>query len=548
MNKTKTIKFKLLFLMIASVISIAAISSVYSIKHYIASNYDFLKKKGLMLAENIAYDSEFSVSIGDETNLDKIIKGVEVEKDVVYVVVQDSEGGVLASAGKNIIKEILGGAVNEQAMATIASGIHPVKTTRGELYDVVVPITQNVEGNFLAGNDIDANGESDKIGIVRVGLTPSYVQKDVRNYVYKMILLTLGVLAVTILLIIYFVLKVIAPIKLLTDTTTTASDTGDLTKKIQIDSKDEIGQLGRAFNKLIENLNAIIRQIRDGAQQVALTSNGLFSVAEQQAAGIKEEATQISETATAIKELAATAEQVSNHSKIIASSAKSSAELITDGNQKVDNVVSGMDKINKSVLETGTRIEALGESSQSITEIVGLIEDIAEQTNLLSLNASVEAARAGEAGKGFSVVADAIGKLSERTAKSTKDISNIIKGIQKETSLCVMSMEKTTKETEVGYSLAKEAGKKLQDIEAAFQQVASSAKEISLSSQQQMSGSTQISKTMNEMDVIMKQAAGGAKDSASSAKELTQLADNLKKEVAQFKIADNLTEVVVAKT
>jgi methyl-accepting chemotaxis protein len=198
-----------------------------------------------------------------------------------------------------------------------------------------------------------------------------------------------------------------------------------------------------------------------------------------------------------------------------------------------------MEKIKQSFLETAKKIEALGEKSQAITEVVTLIEDIANQTNLLSLNAAIEAARAGEAGKGFAVVADAIGKLADRTTKSTKDIADLIKGIQQDTSSAVMSMEESTKETEKGTSLAQEAGKSLKEIVGAFEHVAQSAKEIALANQQQTSGSEQISKAMVGIDQIMKLSAAGAKQSTESARQLASLAEELKKAVAQFKLGEN---------
>jgi methyl-accepting chemotaxis protein len=315
---------------------------------------------------------------------------------------------------------------------------------------------------------------------------------------------------------------------------------GDLSSKVEL-----TGDLPEAFNHMAEGLKSLVLKIQGSASRVAVSSAQVLSASEQQAAGVSEEASQVSETAASARELTATAKQVSDLSQEIAGSSASSVDMVHTGTEAVDAVVSGMSSIRDSVTGTARKIEALGEKSQSITEITSLIEDIADQTNLLSVNAAIEAARAGEAGKGFAVVADAIGQLAERTAKSTKEISELIKGIQQETSSCVMSMEETTRETERGSTLAEEAGSKLREIESAFDRVAESAKEISLASRQQMSGSEQISKAMAEIEEIMRQSASGAKQSAESAREMSELAEDLKRAIEQFRLRGEDVETEV---
>lgn len=334
------------------------------------------------------------------------------------------------------------------------------------------------------------------------------------------------------------------PLRNLITTTTLATKAADLTQMVEVKTKDEIGQLGLAYNKLTESLRGIISQIRDASLRVTTATNQILTASQQQATGIEEEATQISQTATSAKQLATTSKQVTDLSNEISKSSISSVQMANSGVQSVDIAIAGMEKIRQSVLETSKKIEGLSEKGQAINEVVTLIDDIANQTNLLSLNASIEAARAGEAGKGFAVVADAIGKLADRTTKSTKDISDLIKGIQQDTSGCVMSMEESTKETEKGSSLVQEAGKAIKELVSSFEHVAQSAKEILLASQQQMSGATQISKGMMGIDDIMKQSAAGAKQSTESARELVTLADEFKKIIGGGRLGEKEEEKI----
>lgn len=323
---------------------------------------------------------------------------------------------------------------------------------------------------------------------------------------------------------------------------------GDLRHRV-----DMHGDLSDAFNAMADALNALVRRIRSGAVDVASASEEILSASQRDAVAATEQAAQISEVAAASRELAATARQVSACSRSIADSSNESLCTVKTGLGVAEDAVAGMNGIQESVRATARQIEGLGESSQAITEIVTLIEDIADKTTLLSLNAAIEAARAGEAGKGFAVVAEAIGTLAERTTKSTREISDLISGIQKQTSACVMSMERSTAETERGAGLVREAGNRLRQIETAVSGVAAAAEEISLSSQQQESASEEISSSMASIDEAVKesaaaaaQVAAAAAQVAAAAAQLSRLAVELTESARVFKLQQEAADVNVA--
>ncbi len=317
-------------------------------------------------------------------------------------------------------------------------------------------------------------------------------------------------------------------------------NSGDLSARTSENSNAEIvGALGSSINSMAESLGALVGRIRGSAGEVACASTEILQASQRDASASAEQAAQISQVAAAGRELAATARQVSEHSRAIADTSNTSFDAIRSGIGVADDAVAGMHGIQESVCATARKIEGLGESSQAITEIVTLIEDIADQTTLLSLNAAIEAARAGEAGKGFAVVAEAIGKLAERTSRSTREISELISGIQRQTSSCVMSMEESTKETERGVALVKEAGTRLQQIETTFSDVVAAAEEISLSSQQQESASEEISASMSGVDGAVKESAAAAMQVAAAAEQLARLAAHLTSSVAVFRLVGN---------
>ena len=164
------------------------------------------------------------------------------------------------------------------------------------------------------------------------------------------------------------------------------------------------------------------------------------------------------------------------------------------GLDSVDKSLKGTDEISRAIVRSADTIAALGARAEDIGKIVDVIDDIAEQTNLLALNAAIEAARAGEQGLGFAVVAEEVRKLAERSAKSTKEIAELISGIQKEAQEAVKIMDKSTQIVEKGVELSKQVGDSLKDIDGNVVEVDRYTKEIGAATHEQSSGSTQIAK------------------------------------------------------
>jgi len=297
------------------------------------------------------------------------------------------------------------------------------------------------------------------------------------------------------------------PIKSLSDTAEEVGR-GDLTKVISIKSNDEIGRLADSFNTMVTNLKQVLSKSQDAVSNITASSQEILAASQEQAAAAREQSSAVAETSTAAKELSVSAEEVGKSIKRVAES--SSHALV------------GMAKIKESIAKTNQLIIALGDKSQKIGKITDLIDDVADQTNLLAVNASIEAARAGEQGRGFTVVADEIRKLSDSTAKSTKDITALIELIQHEMTNSLMSMEQSVSNVDQEARLA--------------QETADNAKEIAMSVSQQISGSKQIADAMLNIDEAMKQVTAGAQQTQVAVKQLTGLAQDLKDLTGKFTI------------
>ncbi len=310
---------------------------------------------------------------------------------------------------------------------------------------------------------------------------------------------------------------------------------GDLTVKATV-TEDITGAIADSVNFAVEALRSLVTTINETAVQVSTAAQETQSTAMSLADAAQHQARQISSASVAINDMARSIDTVSKNSSESADVAQRSVQIAANGAQVVRQTIEGMDSIRDQIQETSKRIKRLGESSQEIGSIVELINDIAEQTNILALNAAIQAASAGEAGRGFAVVADEVQRLAERASGATKRIETLVQTIQSDTNEAVSSMEQTTSEVVSGARRAEDAGQALGEIENVSNSLAALIQGISTSARQQSAAATNISATMNVIQEITSQTSVGASQTAESIGNLAQLAANLRRSVADFKL------------
>lgn len=363
--------------------------------------------------------------------------------------------------------------------------------------------------------------------------------------------------------VIYLIIKsIMKPINVLKNHAITISK-GDLTQNININTKDEIGQLGKAFNGMLENLRSLVKKVQDNSIQVAASAEELTASAEQTAeaseqvtlaiqevAGSSEKQTSdVEETAKALNEIAHGVTFITDSSIKVSELSRHTMNQAEIGGKAVSDTVSQMKSISASVTESNAMIESLHESSKEVSSILNVITAIADQTNLLSLNAAIEAARAGEHGRGFSIVAEEVRKLAEQSQKSAKEIDVIIQKILKETGNAVHKMAQVNEDVTTGVQISNEAIEKFEQILQGTKEIVPQMEEISVTTQQIAASIEELNATTNELSIIAQENAAASEEVAatteeqlasmqeiaSSATALSKMAEELNQSISQFK-------------
>jgi methyl-accepting chemotaxis protein len=315
-----------------------------------------------------------------------------------------------------------------------------------------------------------------------------------------------------------------------------AEGEGDLTKRLEVSSHDEVDELARWFNTFMDKLQEILSKVSSNSHSLAAAGEAISATARQQTQGTELQRDQTNQVATAMQQMASTVQQISENSNKAAAASEKAAATARQGGQVVEETLSRMRAIAQSVGETAKKVQELGKQSDQIGKIIGVIDDIADQTNLLALNAAIEAARAGEQGRGFAVVADEVRKLAERTSSATKEITGMIRSIQTETKSTVTAMQAGTKEVEQGVELTTQAGCSLHDIIQMSDQVGEMVTHIATAATQQSATTEEINGNIEQIAKITAASVASAQQTSGALQDLATLATNLQQLVGQFRL------------
>ena len=334
---------------------------------------------------------------------------------------------------------------------------------------------------------------------------------------------------------------------------------GNLGVEVKARSKNDT--LGNAFARMTAGLRSLVRDGRDAATQVASASNQVAGASDESAkvslqtsSAIDEvtstmhemsinvqnmvkstqvQASSVSETSASIDEMVASIQRVADTAKVLLDISNRSRDEVQSGITTMEKATDGLNKINNTIRSSGQIIDALGQRADDIGKIIEVIDDLAEQTNLLALNAAIEAARAGEHGLGFAVVADEVRKLAEKSAQSTKEISELIQSIQKEARKAVANMDQSTTIVNEGLGLGEELNGALGRISNVVTEVYKFAEEIGAATNEQSHGSSLIARATTRLNEITHETNSAVEEQASGAQAVVRAMERMRELVQQ---------------
>jgi methyl-accepting chemotaxis protein len=433
---------------------LSCLASWVSVQIERRSSLDRLEKQAVRFADILAANVATPLFTFNRENIDAVVNGFSSDNMIRFVEVKDAEGKIITAKGT----------ARDQAR--------------------IVTATRNVKY------------ATERVGEVTLSLSTESVDESVRRYWWHAIAReALGLVLIFLVLTALVRREVSRPIQLVAHALREiASGEGDLTKRIENTSRNEIGAMAHWFNEFVDKLSLIIAQVKEAGHAVSAAAAQLSSSAQELSRGTSEQAASVEETSSSLEEMHASITQNAENSR-----------------QMEQTALNGANDVEQSGKAVADSVEAM----TTIAEKISIIEEIAYQTNLLALNAAIEAARAGEHGKGFAVVATEVRKLAERSQTAAQEISALMAS---------------------SVRIAQCSGELLKKLVPAIRKTAELVQEVATASKEQAAGVTQVNRAMIQVDKVTQRNASAAEELSSTAEEMASRAESLRQLIGLFRI------------
>jgi methyl-accepting chemotaxis protein len=368
-----------------------------------------------------------------------------------------------------------------------------------------------------------------KIGGTMFQSEVSNASKDIR---VATIIVILSATILTLIFIIWLTRSMLRPIKRLQESARAVSK-GDLTVKLETRRKDEVGELAKYFERMVDNLRMMILGVQETAEQVSASSQELSASADQTtkaiehstmaiqelAEGAEQQVKSVTDGSGQMSQMAEDVRMMSERVQSVTTNMRHTSGAAYSGNEAAGEAVEQMNSIQETVEQLATVIQSLNARSVEIGSMVDVIATISKQTNLLALNASIEAARAGEAGRGFAVVAGEVRKLAEESGSSAAQIGELVHNIRQDMDAALSAMEAAQTRVGDGLQAVNTSGQSFAQIREAVEDAAHTLDDLSETTKQLESGASNVAKAMNDISIVTQESAANTESVSASSQE-----------------------------
>ncbi len=367
------------------------------------------------------------------------------------------------------------------------------------------------------------------------------VQAEVRDRMEGVLLSIVGIAAAVLLVIaavgLFVANTMLRPLHLMkASLDDIAAGEGDLTRRLAITSEDELGELAGSFNRFVDKIHGLVRQITEMTSQLTGLVHQVSDQAQRSEQAMERQRHETDQVATAINEMSSAAQEVAKSAQGAAVAAQQTDEEGQAAKRVVAGSISQIHALVNDIRSSGVSLDSLQQDVSSIVNVLGVIRSIADQTNLLALNAAIEAARAGEVGRGFAVVADEVRALASRTQQSTQEIQGMIDRLQAGTQSAVDAMRRSSDAGDGTSTQANEAGASLDTMAQLIGTINSMNAQIASAAEEQTAVAEEINRSVHQIAVAVDSVADETQLGAQTSRSLADLGQRLGKLVGQFRI------------
>ncbi len=336
----------------------------------------------------------------------------------------------------------------------------------------------------------------------------------------------------------FIIRSIVGPITtVLANLKSMAAGNGDLTVRLPVTSRDEIGDLSSAFNEFVNKLQVMMIDISRAIEQLATATEETSAVTQSTTENVANQKNETIQVATAINEMTATVQEIATSAESASQEAQIGSQQSLTGKQVIGDVVSTINKLASDIENSASVILTVKSGSQSIGTVLDVIKSIAEQTNLLALNAAIEAARAGEQGRGFAVVADEVRSLAQKTQHSTKEIETLILDLQAGSDNAVSTIEQNRSGIQALVDKTVTATESLDIIAHSVSSIAEMNTLIATAAEEQSHVVEEVNRNIHNIQQISEETASGSLQVSQASNEIAQLTEQLRMQVSQFRTA-----------